>query len=54
MTKQMNAGSIPVMRKEKKQLNFFQKLARSYVRGVTHAQYAASVTQTFGHYMDNK
>ncbi len=26
MTKQMNAGSIPVMRKEKKQLNFFHAL----------------------------
>ena len=54
MTKQMNAGSVSVMRKEKKQRNFFQKLAQSYIKGVMHAQYANSVTQTFGHYMDNK
>lgn len=54
MIKQMQTGSVSVMRKEKRQRNFFQKLAQSYIKGVMHAQYANSVTQTFGHYMDNK
>jgi hypothetical protein len=53
MIKQMQTGSVSVMRKEKS-CSFFRKLAQSYIKGVMHAQYANSVTQTFGHYMDNK
>lgn len=53
MVKQMQTGSVSVMRKEES-CSFFRKLAQSYIKGVMHAQYANSVTQTFGHYMDNK
>lgn len=53
MIKQMQTGCVSVMRKEKS-CSFFRKLAQSYIKGVMHAQYANSVTQTFGHYMDNK
>lgn len=30
-------------------MNFFQKLARSYVKGVTNVQYAMSVHDAFNH-----
>lgn len=30
-------------------MNFFQKLARSYVKGVTNVQYVMSVRDAFNH-----
>lgn len=30
-------------------MNFFQKLARSYAKGVTNVQYAMSVRDAFNH-----
>ena len=38
-----------IIEKEVTSMNFFQKIARSYVKGVTHAQYAMSIRDAFDH-----